>query len=103
MAPLLWYFHGMTTTIDSAGRLVVPKALRERAGLKPGIPIRIEEKDGRIEIEAEYEEPKIVQRGKFLVAVADPRLKPPTSEEVSKLIEEMREERFRDIVGTLPE
>ena len=29
------------TTIDAAGRLVVPKAIRDRAGLKAGIPLQI--------------------------------------------------------------
>lgn len=27
----------MRTTIDSAGRLVVPKSLRDRVGLRPGV------------------------------------------------------------------
>jgi AbrB family looped-hinge helix DNA binding protein len=32
----------MITTIDSAGRIVIPKALREQAGLVPGVELRIE-------------------------------------------------------------
>lgn len=31
----------MQTTIDSAGRIVVPKALRDRLGLKPGTTVDI--------------------------------------------------------------
>lgn len=31
-----WYPHGMKTTIDTAGRLVVPRALRDAVGLAPG-------------------------------------------------------------------
>lgn len=31
----------MKTTIDSAGRLVVPKVLRERLGLKPGSTVDV--------------------------------------------------------------
>ena len=31
-----WYRDGMRTTIDGAGRLVVPKVLRDRLGLTPG-------------------------------------------------------------------
>lgn len=40
----------MKTTIDSAGRVVIPKALRERAGLRPGAELDIRESDGIIEI-----------------------------------------------------
>ncbi|MGI8632844.1 MAG: AbrB/MazE/SpoVT family DNA-binding domain-containing protein [Solirubrobacterales bacterium] len=37
-------------TIDSAGRLVVPKALRERLGFAPGIELELEEVDGALQI-----------------------------------------------------
>jgi len=32
----LWYLHGMLTTIDKSGRLVIPKALRDSVGLTAG-------------------------------------------------------------------
>jgi AbrB family looped-hinge helix DNA binding protein len=41
----------MRTTIDSAGRVVVPKALRDVMGLTAGRPIDIAYADGRLEIE----------------------------------------------------
>jgi AbrB family looped-hinge helix DNA binding protein len=41
----------MTVTIDSAGRLVIPKTLRDAAGLRPGMPLQARLRDGRIEIE----------------------------------------------------
>jgi AbrB family looped-hinge helix DNA binding protein len=41
----------MTTTMDAAGRLVLPKAIRERAQLLPGVPLEVRVVDGRIEIE----------------------------------------------------
>jgi AbrB family looped-hinge helix DNA binding protein len=41
----------MTVTIDAAGRIVVPKALREAANLQPGMALDIRLRDGRIEIE----------------------------------------------------
>ena len=31
-----WYGSGMKATIDKAGRLVIPKPLRDRLGLVPG-------------------------------------------------------------------
>jgi AbrB family looped-hinge helix DNA binding protein len=37
--------------MDKAGRLVLPKAIREEAGIEPGIPLRIAVRDGRVEIE----------------------------------------------------
>ncbi len=41
----------MITTIDSAGRLVVPKAVREAMGLVAGAPVDISFVDGRIQID----------------------------------------------------
>jgi len=40
----------MTSTIDGAGRVVIPKALRERAGLVPGARIDFTFHDGAIEV-----------------------------------------------------
>lgn len=34
--PWSWYFNGMRSTIDKAGRLVIPKTLRDSLGLVPG-------------------------------------------------------------------
>jgi AbrB family looped-hinge helix DNA binding protein len=41
----------MITTIDQAGRIVIPKSLREQAGLVPGIEIRVEADATGIHIE----------------------------------------------------
>lgn len=41
----------MSITIDNAGRLVVPKPVREAMGLKPGMPVDVSFVDGHIEIE----------------------------------------------------
>ncbi len=43
----------MKTTIDAAGRLVIPKKIREEAGLKPGTALDVRVRDGVIEIEPE--------------------------------------------------
>lgn len=58
----------MTTTMDSAGRIVLPKAVREQAGLVAGMPLRVTCRDGRVEIEPAPREIRIVDRGGFRVA-----------------------------------
>ncbi len=40
----------MRTTIDAAGRIVVPKRLREQLGFAPGTELELEDVDGRLEV-----------------------------------------------------
>ncbi len=40
----------MKTTIDAAGRVVVPKQLRIRLGLTGGTEVEVGERDGAVEI-----------------------------------------------------
>jgi len=40
----------MRTTIDAAGRLVVPKRLRDELGFRGGMELEIEAVDGRLEV-----------------------------------------------------
>ena len=40
----------MRTTIDAAGRLVVPKPLREELGFAPGAELELTAVDGRLEV-----------------------------------------------------
>lgn len=50
MAADPWYRSGMRATIDAAGRLVVPKPLREQLGLSAGMELEMTAVDGRLEI-----------------------------------------------------
>jgi AbrB family looped-hinge helix DNA binding protein len=61
----------MNITIDSAGRLVVPKAIREEAELRPDVPLTIRCRDGRIEIEPAPQQVTRVKKGRVAVAVAN--------------------------------
>lgn len=40
----------MRTTIDAAGRIVVPKGLRDELGFSAGVELELEAVDGRLEI-----------------------------------------------------
>ena len=69
----------MKTTIDSAGRLVIPIEIRREAGIKPGMSLEVRTREGRIEIEPAPLEVKLERRGRLLVAVPQKPVPPLTS------------------------
>ena len=80
----------METTIDKAGRVVVPKAVREAIRLRPGTRVRFRVADGRIEIEPVPLDVSLERRGSVVVAV--PREGRPvlTAEEVDETTANLR-------------
>lgn len=80
----------MITTMDSAGRIVLPKAARQRAGLTPGTPLEVRVVDGRIEIEPAPARVTIEQRDGFWVAAVSESLPPLTQERVDQTVESLR-------------
>lgn len=65
----------MKVAMDSAGRIVVPKPLRQALGLKPGQVLELRAGDGRMEMEIAPSSMRLEKRGKGVVAV--PRIKLP--------------------------
>jgi AbrB family looped-hinge helix DNA binding protein len=80
----------MVTTIDSAGRIVVPKRLRDELGFMPGQELELNAIDGRLEIEHQATPMRLERRGRRLVAVADRELPTLTSETVRETLEQIR-------------
>ena len=80
----------MKATIDGAGRIVVPKALRLALGLKPGQPLEIRAGDGRLEIEIAATPMQLKRRGKGIVAVPDAELPALTADMVRETLERIR-------------
>jgi AbrB family looped-hinge helix DNA binding protein len=80
----------MKTTIDKAGRVVIPVAIRNKVGLRPGAEIEVLVDEGSIRLVRAVSRPKLVRVGKRLVArpTVDPRRLP--SIDVARLIEEER-------------
>lgn len=80
----------MRVALDSAGRLVVPKALRQALGLKPGQALEIRAGDGRLEIEIAPTPMRLKKRGKGVVAVPDAQLPALTADQVRDVLERVR-------------
>lgn len=81
---------GMKAVMDAAGRIVVPKALRQALGLRPGQPLEIRARDGRLEIESAPMAIRLRKRGKGVIAVPDAELPVLTAEQVRDTLERAR-------------
>lgn len=83
----------MKITIDGAGRVVVPKSIRDALGLVEGTMLEIADRDGSVVIEVAPVEKRLVKRGKGLVVepveTGEP-LPVLTAEAVRKALEESR-------------
>ena len=83
----------MKATIDSAGRLVIPREIRRLAGLQPGTPLDVRWRDGRIEIEPAPTPVNLVRKGRFLVAVSEADTEPLTVDTVEATRRALEQER----------
>jgi AbrB family looped-hinge helix DNA binding protein len=60
----------ITITIDRVGRVVIPKEIRQEAGIEAGMPLEISCREGRIEIAPQRRPIRIEKRGRLQVAVS---------------------------------
>jgi AbrB family looped-hinge helix DNA binding protein len=65
----------MRTTIDAAGRVVIPRAARAAAHLEPGTELEVRVENGVVQREPAVKPARLVKRGRRLVAVGGD--KPP--------------------------
>ena len=58
----------ITISIDRVGRVVIPKEIRDEAGIEPGMALEVRCREGRIEIEPRRRPIRIVKKGRLQVA-----------------------------------
>jgi AbrB family looped-hinge helix DNA binding protein len=78
-------------SIDTAGRIVVPKPLRDELGITPGTPLELDLVDDHLELSPPRRPPTIVD-GPNGPLVA-PTGTPITDEDVRRVLEAARERR----------
>ena len=82
-----WYAHPMQAIIDQGGRIVVPKALRDRLGLTPGSIVDISMYGGGLHIAPGGRTARLECRNGALVAVSDTMI---SDDDVADLVDSIR-------------
>jgi AbrB family looped-hinge helix DNA binding protein len=85
----------VTVRMNREGRLVVPRSIRDEAGISAGMPLRIRVRDGRIEIDPPTARYRTVKRHGFLVAEPVGPLPPLSNTEARSTLRRLRERRGR--------
>jgi AbrB family looped-hinge helix DNA binding protein len=86
----------ITITLGKAGRLVIPKAIRESLGLREGSRLRVEAAGGKFEAVPEVDDVEIQMRDGFPVICGGP---PRKKGDIVKAIKAGREERTTQILA----
>ena len=81
----------MTSTIDRAGRILVPKAIREAAHLCPGTEVRFRVQGGHVEIEPVPMAVTLQRHGCLVVAVPESDQPMLQASEVEETIAELHD------------
>ena len=84
----------MKTTMDRFGRIVVPKQLRDRHGLRPGCEVEIEDGANEITLRPLFDLPGLVEKEGILV------FRGRATGELDSAVRHHRDERLRRAGGS---
>ena len=85
----------MTLKMDKAGRVILPKPVRDRLGLHAGSDLEIQETPEGITLRPADHRPSLIKEGSFWVHTGEI----PPGYDILKAIDEDREERTRKAWG----
>jgi AbrB family looped-hinge helix DNA binding protein len=85
----------MTLKVDKAGRVILPKPVRDRLGLHAGSDLEIQETPEGVMLKPAGRRPSLVKKGSFWVHTGEI----PPGYDILKAIDEDREERMRKAWG----
>ena len=80
----------MKVSIDGAGRLVVPKPVRDELGLEAGTTLEVRVREGKLELEPAATPMRLVRRGAGYVATTDEPLPLIDADDVRAATESLR-------------
>ena len=81
----------MKLKVDRLGRVVLPKALRERYSLGPGTELEVSERTGELVLRTAEQKPSMVKVGGWWVHQGAPL----PGADLTRIVEQVREERDR--------
>jgi AbrB family looped-hinge helix DNA binding protein len=85
----------MTLKIDKAGRVILPKPVRDRLGLHAGSDLEIQETPDGVVLRPADRRPSMVKKGSFWVHTGEL----PPGYDILKAIDDDRQERTRKAWG----
>jgi AbrB family looped-hinge helix DNA binding protein len=85
----------MTLKIDNAGRVIIPKPIRDRMRLEPGTDLEVQETSEGLFLRRISQRPSLVEQNGILVHIG----KPIRDFDWQRILDDEREARIRDIAG----
>ncbi len=82
----------MQTTVDRFGRVVIPKAVRERLGISAGTPLTVDHTESAVVLRVSQREPQLADEDGVLVFTGEP------TADLAKAVDKSRRERSEQLL-----
>ena len=87
--------NGMQLTVDKAGRIVLPKQVRERLRLRAGSNLELEEHPEGLVLRPVGQGPSMIKKNGVWVHLG----KLPHGHDWKRILDDTRDERIKDVAG----